>query len=266
MKRVMPKHKPKIVRVKLNAEVVTRNPANRKALTEDNVLKLRVKRAQYRVWDAGTDAARGLGVLVSPAGAKTYMSTYYFPGSSEPRTRALGRVGEMSLQEARDQCRLDRKAARKGIDPKADDPSKSSTWAAAVEEYVRRDQAGRKQNSPSTVKEARRVLLKLSNPTHRGLSDEEKEKHKHPWLTRPVATIRVQEIEELLELVRDGDEGQGLKPRPYLANSLYGRFCTFFAWCAKRGKLKVSPMLNIDKPWKGAKPARARLVQRCRGR
>ncbi len=71
MKRVMPKHKPKIVRVKLNAEVVTRNPANRKALTEDNVLKLRVKRAQYRVWDAGTDAARGLGVLVSPAGAKT---------------------------------------------------------------------------------------------------------------------------------------------------------------------------------------------------
>lgn len=250
MKRVLPKHKPKIARVKL--EQGPRNKANRKKLKEENVRKLPVRKSQYRVWDAGTDAARGLCVLVSPAGAKTYMSTYYFPGSVKTHSRSLGRVGEMMLQEARDQCRLDRRAAKRGIDPKADDPTKSSTWAEAVDQFVRSEQEGRKKNSPSTVKEARRVLLKLSNPTHRGFSDEEKERHKHPWLTRPIATIRREEIEELLELVRDGDKSQGLKPRPYLANSLYGRLCTFFAWCAKRDKVKVSPMLSIDKPWEGA--------------
>ncbi len=41
------------------------------------------------------------------------------------------------------------------------------------------------------------------------------------WWTRPVATIRPPEIQKQLELVRDGDEDLGLKPRPYLANLLY---------------------------------------------
>jgi hypothetical protein len=62
-----------------------RKAPNRMKMTEDKVLKLPVKRGgQYMVWDEGTDAVRGLHVLVSPKGAKTYRSTFYFPGSPKP--------------------------------------------------------------------------------------------------------------------------------------------------------------------------------------
>src|SRR5215212_1076598 len=85
---------------------------NHKRLTKDNVLVLRARPQQYMVWDSGTEAARGRSILVSPAGAKSYRSTYYFPGSSKPHSRHLGRVGEMELDEARRLCRLDRGNAR----------------------------------------------------------------------------------------------------------------------------------------------------------
>ncbi len=110
--------------------------------------------------------------------------------------------------------------AERGIDPKAEDPSKSVGYAEAVEEFVKREQMGRRQNSNSTVKEARRLLLKLSQ-TSRGLKDPPKP---HEWHARPVATIRPDEIQKLLELVRDGDAEKGFKPRPYLANSLVPAF------------------------------------------
>ena len=184
------KRKPKIERVRLPGRKPAerlRKKANHKRLTVENVLTLPTKDKQYMVWDSGTDAARGLGVLVSPAGAKSYRSTYYFPGSPKPHSRHLGRVGEMKLEKARELCRQDRANARLGLDPKEGDPSKSDSYAAAVEEYVKRDQIGRQKNSITTANEARRVLLKLSQPTSRGTKQKD-----HEWHGRPVATIRPQ--------------------------------------------------------------------------
>jgi len=232
---------------------------NHKRLTKDNVLVLRARPQQYMVWDSGTEAARGLSILVSPAGAKSYRSTYYFPGSSKPHSRHLGRVGEMELDEARRLCRLDRGNARNGIDPKADDPTRSISYEAAVEDYVTREEIGRKNNSASTADEAKRMLLKLSHPTQRGA---DADKTKHPWLPRPVASIRPQEIQRELELIRDGirhpdDPTKYLvEPHPYIANALFGRLRSFFAWCGRPtiAKVKTSPMVGIEKPWSGAKP------------
>src|SRR5215831_13613035 len=109
---------------------------NRKLFDERNILTLVHKRTQYQVWDGtngrGSDhAQRGLSILVSPNGAKSYRSTYYFPNSSKPHSRHLGRVGEMTLAEAREQCGTDRRNAAKGIDPKGDQ-SKSDAYAALV--------------------------------------------------------------------------------------------------------------------------------------
>jgi integrase len=150
----------------------------------------------------------------------------------------------------RAQCREDRKRAQQRIDPRESDPSKSDSYA---NEYVRRELAGRKRDviSVQTIAEAKRALLKLSQEASHG-----RELPPHPWHARPIGAITAREIVRELELLRDGDEDKGLKPRRYLANACFKYLRTFFAWAAKptNGKVTVNPMLGIDKPWTGAKP------------
>jgi integrase len=203
----------------------------RKELDEDTVLHLPLKRKQYCVWDKGV---KGLHVLVSPGGARTYRSLYYFPGSSKPHSRSLGRVAVMTLHKAKQLCLADQKAAGEGIDPKREGASRSDSFESVVNEYVEREQIGRKQNE--TWKEARRILLKECAA----------------WKHRPVASIRVEEIEDLLERVRDGDGEQ--RRRPYLAVKLWGHLGALFRWSVRKRKLTINAMLSIDKPWEGGEP------------
>ena len=63
---------------------------------------LPVKPQQHFIWDAGTGAARGMAVLVNPTGTKTYFVNYRFPGSKALHYKKLGRVGEVTLEEARE--------------------------------------------------------------------------------------------------------------------------------------------------------------------
>jgi integrase len=218
-----------------------RHAFNRKLFDEQNVLNLPYKKRQYVVWDGANGRGsehvqKGLGILVSPNGTKSFRSTYYFPNSPKPKSRHLGRVGEMTLAEARKQCAEDRANARKGIDPKGEHTTKADAFAALVEEYVKRVLIGAKGNSSHA--ETRRMLLKDTAE----------------WEHRAIATITASD-QHLLERVRDGDSETGAKPRPYLANKLYGLLNAFFKWCAKPaiGKLKISPMLGVDKPWNGEK-------------
>jgi integrase len=218
-----------------------RRAFNRKLFDEDNVMNLPYKKRQYMIWDGANGRGsehvqKGLSILVSPNGTKSFRSTYYFPNSPKPKSRHLGRVGEMTLADARKQCAEDRANARKGIDPKGEH-TKADAYAALVEEYVRRVQIGARGNVSHA--ETRRTLLKDTAE----------------WEHRAIATITAPEIQRLLERVRDGDPENGIKSRPYLANKLYGLLNAFFNWCAKPaiGKLKVSPMLGVDKPWNGEK-------------
>jgi integrase len=211
----------------------------RKRLDEDNVKVLPCKRTQYMVWDRGAkESEKGLHVLVSPGGARTYRSLYYFPGSSTPHGRKLGRVGVMTLQEAREACRQDQRKAWQGHDPRGDSLTSSAAFKSAVEDYVKRVLIGKKENV--TAHEARRAILKACEA----------------WYDRTLATIRPEEIQELLELLFTGDADKGIRPKRYMANAVYSYLKPFFAWCAKPGinKLSVSPMLGIDKPWGGATP------------
>jgi integrase len=203
----------------------------RKALDEDTVLHLPTKSKQYMVWDKGV---KGLHVLVNPGGARTYRSLYYFPGSAKPHSRTLGRAGVISLHKAKQLCLNDQRAAREGIDPKREGSTRSDLFEAVVNEYIDREQIARKEND--TAEEVRRILLKDCTD----------------FLHRPIASIRVEEIEDLLERIRDGDgEQQG---RRYLAVKLWGHLGSLFRWCVKKRKLAASPMAAIDKPWEGAEP------------
>jgi integrase len=210
--------------------------AKRMVFTDTNVLSLHARVRAYMVWDGGygrnsDDVCRGLGILVSPLGAKSYRSMFYLPGSSRSHSRHLGRIGEITLAEARALCRQDRANARRGIDPRQADPMRSSnSYQDAVNDYVERVQIGERKNA--SAKGARSVMLNDCQD----------------WLERPLAAIQATELQRRLELVRDGNDE--LKPRPYLANVLHARWKHFFTWCCapQIGKLTASPMIAIGRP------------------
>ncbi len=120
--------------------------------TEANVLAFKPKSKQYLVWDAwvgrkrGPDPARGLAILVSPSGAKSYRVVFYYPGSSKPHYLHLGSVGGMSLKDARARAKEVREDARKDEDPKANTPTQSDSFKAAVDSYIKHEQIGRLGN------------------------------------------------------------------------------------------------------------------------
>lgn len=215
-----------------------RAEANRKHFTEENVRTLRAKRKQYLVWDEAShrsqdDCARGLAILVSPTGTKSYRCVYTYPGSAKPFWMHLGRVGEMTLHDARERCREIRGKARKGEDPT--DTESHDNFKVAVETYIKHEQIGKWENKSAL--ETQTVMLNRCKE----------------WHPRSVATIRRQEIRGLLERIRDGDAKIGRKAAPYLANRLYAHLSNFFDWCVERYGLNASPMAGMDKPWEGAK-------------
>jgi len=212
---------------------------NRKKLTEANVRTLPAKRKQYLVWDdtTGRDAANGLAVLVSPRGIRSFRCVYYFPGSPKPHWKHLGRVAEVTLDEARQKTVAARRMARNGEDPKADNPRKSDSFKALVGEYTQDCQLGERENRSAHDTEA--VILSRTKD----------------WHARPVATIRRDEIKNLLRQVRDGDKER--RATPYMANRLHSHLKDFFDWCADpdgAGQLKESSMAGMKKPWKKEEP------------
>ena len=210
---------------------------NRKTLNEKNVLTLPCKPKQHSVWDkgTGTGSVPGLHILISKRGIKTYRSLYRYPDGKR-HARKLGRVGVMTLAEAREACRQDQRKALQGHDPKADVPTSSVSFKSAVEDYVKHELIGNKENV--SAHEARRSVLKACEA----------------WHARPLATIRPEEIGKLLREIRDGDSTKGIRPKRYMANSVYGNLKPFFAWCVQPEvhKLTVSPMQGMKKPWSGA--------------
>jgi integrase len=202
--------------------------ANRKRLTETSVLSLPVKRAAYRVWDAGTDAARGLHVLVQPTGTRTFRVMWRYPGSSMDRNTKLGRVGDMTLDEARIRAREVRRKAVNGEDPKQSDPANSTLFKSCVETWTSAQKNGK--GRVSADKTCKWVLTRTK-----------------VWHDRPIATIKAPEIERLLHDVRDGTKGT--KPAPYASLRLFAHLRAVFRWRLKA----ATPMADMEQPWHGAK-------------
>jgi integrase len=152
-----------------------------------------------------------------------------FPGSVKPNYRHIGRVGEVTLEDARRIALESRGMARKGEDPRAGEANKSDNFKVAVEDYIQHEQIGRRKNKSAL--ETQKVMLTSCEG----------------WRTRPIATIRYQEIDALLELTRDGNSE--LQPRPYIANRLYSHLKDFFGWCVRKKKISTSPMSDMVKPF-----------------
>jgi integrase len=202
--------------------------ANRRRLTETSVLRLPVSKTQHFVWDRGTNAVRGLCVQVNPSGTRTYFVNYRFPGSKRLHYKKLGRVGEMELEEAREEARKVRRLAHENKNPKAGDPYKSDSFETVFKSYIQREQKGRKQNSSADAT-CSVVLFNCAE-----------------LKPRAVATVEYSDISSLLDGIRDGAEGK--RPRPATAARLHAHLGDFFRWCARERIIKESPMLGMPSP------------------
>jgi len=216
----------------------TRAKAKHVYFTDAAIAKHAPKKKQYLIWDAwlperrrGAPPARGLCVLVSPRGAKSFRAVFYYPGSPKPHYKHLGRVGEMSLEEARRLCGEVRAMAKEGRDPNAGNPANSGSFEKVFADFIQHEQLGRRKNK-SALKTQSFVL-----------------KNSAAWHQRPVATIRASEVEALLWGIRDGDPDKGLKPRPAAATRIFAHLRDFFSWCSREGgPVKTSPMQKMSPP------------------
>jgi integrase len=100
-------------------------------------------------WDAGDGALKGFGIRVKPSGAKSYFVQYR---NSEGRTRrlVLGRVGELTPDQARELASDRLKQVRLGRDPSAErHAARSSITVSEICELYLADAKGRIK--PSTL-------------------------------------------------------------------------------------------------------------------
>ncbi len=220
---------PRIARERLEPKAkAKRSRAKRRAmqLTEARVAGLRVKAGAYLTWDHGNDSQKGLAVMVQPSGVKTYTAFYNFP-KQPSKSMALGRAGEMTLEAARKRTGEIRAKAKQGIDPRADDPTRSLTFGELVALWHERELTGRKKNVSA---DATRSLVEYHC--------------KAKFWNRPAGTIRYNEIDDLLCRLRDKQQ------RGPTAARLYAHLASIFKWAVGTRRLAASPMLGMPLPYK----------------
>jgi hypothetical protein len=118
----------------------------------------------YRVPDA---RAKGLAVRVATTGGKTWDLSYRVKGSGKVKRPSLGRVADVSLEEARERAHQLTSAARRGVDLLADEEqarearAREITVEQFIERYVARRVAGRLKTSKEIERRLRRALADI---------------------------------------------------------------------------------------------------------
>jgi integrase len=148
-----------------------------KPLTDRAIQALKPTGQRRIVWDA---IVPNLGLRITEAGAKSFVLVKRYPGSPHPSTRALGRYGAISLEDARQKAREWHQLIAQGIDPQA---QKADTFAAIAEEYLSRE--GSKLR---TADQRRATLDRLILPS---------------LGARPISEIKRSEIIRLLDKIED---------------------------------------------------------------
>jgi integrase len=193
------------------AERVRAEP-NAKVLTDLAIGRLKPRDRQFYVWDR---SQRGLGVLISPSGVRSFVSQYKFNGKWVRRN--LGRFGEVAeddggedhnLAWARARVREDRRLAKEGIDPQAVAPKTSKVvFEAVVDDFIRLYA----QPNQRSWEHTERTLKKTCKA----------------WLAKPIVDITKRDAQDLIDGLVVG--GQGPKAARTLAT-----LRKFWRWAWKR--------------------------------
>jgi integrase len=194
--------------------------------TDMGIFKLKPpeKGHQKLYWDT---VQRGLCLLVSPGGAKTFRSTFNLDGVWIART--LGRFGEVvqeregeedaNITWARAQVRNDRFLAKQGIDPRAphgDEPQRKLTYRTVVDPFIEHYAKPRQRTWDQTERTLKNTCK--------------------AWLDRPFDSIKKKDAYALLE----GFKAAG---HPYKAAITLRWLKTLWKWAWQRD-LVPSPIME----------------------
>ena len=189
--------------------------------------------SQYIIWDEGTkQSVTSLGARIFPPNAKGecrksfvlgYRCFDRSKGKVTKRLHTLGKFGEMTIAEARDEAKEWKRDVRNGIDPKEKRKPKtgpvSPTFRFVVDEFIEKYAKPRQR----TWDETERVL----------------EVNCADWLDRRIATITKADAYSKLEgFQADGHESKARKTYAWLR--------TMFGWAVKRDHLERSVMEGLD--------------------
>ena len=177
-----------------------------KRLTEAAIDKLPIRAARYDVFDGEVPA---LAVRVGRGGRKSFALYYRILGRL--RCATLGRVGVMTLDQARRRARAMLVEASGGSDPlDAKDRAKDAlTVAEAAKRWLDQHVASRRK--PATLRNYRLAV----------------EQHITPRLgNRPIATLRAEDVASL---------HNRLRATPYLANRVVAGLSSLCTWCERQG-------------------------------
>lgn len=115
-------------------------------------------------WDR---EVRGLGVRVMPSGTKSFVMKYRLgKGRAGPqRFPTLGKVGEITLDQARDTARKWKALAREGVDPNRERHAEATapTFKDLCDEYLKRHAARKRSGSEDRRKIEKRLRPKLGH-------------------------------------------------------------------------------------------------------
>jgi integrase len=169
---------------------------------------------QVRYWDGGDKGTLGLSVLVSHE-VKSWAATFYRDGKAT--TVRLGRVGEMSLDEARKRTREYRGKAADGFDPRPtrETPPALRTYEQVVDEFV----TVHCKPSQRTWRQTEYVL----------------KRHCPAFLNKPFASIAKQDARSALE----GFNAEGKWAK---AQVTYRWFKKLWAWATDRDYVPATIM------------------------
>jgi integrase len=95
-------------------EVPAGGPKSRRAPT--NLSDFKIRSLKPGAYVQGDTQVPGFGVRMRPSGAAAYIVMKRLPGATTPRRITLGRVGEITLEEAREKARQAVAALRQGVD------------------------------------------------------------------------------------------------------------------------------------------------------
>lgn len=175
-------------------------------------LKPAPKGARYAVADA---IVPGLKVRVTDRGTKTFILWKRFGGAANPAARSLGKVGALTLAQAREKARAWLELLARGIDPReierqrqeAENDRRAFTFGAVMEEYLTRHVQGQRK-ARDVEREIRHELLPR-------------------WRNKPVTEITRRDVVRMVDEIKD-------RGALYQAHNVFGHVRTFFNWAIDR--------------------------------
>src|SRR5262245_24502177 len=204
-----------------------------RVLTEVFIKALKPASKRYAISDA---MVPGLRIAVTPHGAKSFILWRRVdPRAKSASALALGRVGELTLADARTKARAWLATLAAGQDPRqVERASRDNTVAAAVELFLQRHVKGQRKAGDGE-RELRKDVVSR-------------------WGTKPGSAVSGRDVIAMVdEIVDRGARSQ--------ARNVLGHTKVFFGWCVEKDMLAPSPADHI-RPARllGPKPIRQRVL------